>query len=625
MSTNFWIGKTIAGRYQIANLLGQGGMSAVYKAVDANLKREVAVKLIHTHLSTDPAFLDRFECEAQAVAQLRHANIVQVYDFNHEDDVYYMVQEYVPGETLQARLLGLNQANQAMPFAEALQFMIEICGAVEYAHQRGIIHRDIKPANIMIETRSPGESKAILMDFGIVKILGGEKHTATGAVVGTACYMPPEIVRGEAPDGRSDIYSLGVTLFEMVSGSVPFNAESAVTIMMMHLNNPVPDLNQLRPGIPPELKACIEKALAKQRQQRFASAQEMAEALKKVLSGLSGAELPGSRNRGETPDAWARVASVMLPNPAALPAVESESAQPVPATRTSLHPILYSLSGAAIVGLMLACLAVGFLASRGLFPYGSQTPGLLAAATEAPISASTAESTPTVVSLATPSHTPASDGALPPDAPSVTTRSETACLEGPGETYPQTTLLPANHTALLEGISIDELWLLVQSATETGAASCWLPTLAAIVQGDLSQVPLVEPTLIPTPNVFFVEITAITLDEQGYFVVDFTATNFQPAIPGTHIHFYFNTVPVEQVGMGGSGERKMHGSASPFTGFHALEMPPGATSLCAVVANPNHAIHLNSGNCFALPEIPPELLEMLQDSDFSPGTTDGYK
>ncbi len=237
MTRPSWIGQALGGRYRIDDILGQGGMSAVYKAYDPNLKRVVAVKMIHAHLAEDPKFIIRFEEEAAAVAQLRHPNIVQVFDFNHDNDLYYMVQEFVAGETLQERLRRLNKSNRRMPLDEVIGFISNICEAAGYAHQRGIVHRDIKPANIMIDIHN----QAILMDFGIVKITGGEKHTATGAVVGTALYLPPELIRGETPDARSDQYSLAVTLFEAVNGRPPYEADSAMTLMMMHLNDPLPD------------------------------------------------------------------------------------------------------------------------------------------------------------------------------------------------------------------------------------------------------------------------------------------------------------------------------------------------------------------------------------------------
>ena len=270
------IGQTLGGRYRIDDLLGQGGMSAVYKAFDPNLKRVVAVKIIHAHLAEDPRFVVRFEEEAAAVAQLRHPNIVQVFDFNHDDDLYYMVQEYVAGETLQERLRRLNNSGRWLSLDRAIDYTLNICDALSYAHKRGMVHRDIKPANIMIDIHG----QAILMDFGIVKIIGGEKHTATGAVVGTALYLPPELIRGEIPDPRSDQYSLAITLFEAISGRPPFEADSAMTLMMMHINDPLPDLRQLRPDTPPGLAAIIEKALSKNRDQRYASMADLAHALR---------------------------------------------------------------------------------------------------------------------------------------------------------------------------------------------------------------------------------------------------------------------------------------------------------------------------------------------------------
>ena len=209
-----WIGKTIGGRYQIEALLGQEGMSAVYRATDPNLRRLVAIKVIHAHLSNDPNFIGRFKEEAAAVARLRHPNIVQVHDFNIDGDTCYMVMVYLVGETLQTRLKRLNAASRHMQLEEALQVCIQICEAASYAHNHELVHGDIKPANIMLNVNG----QAILMDFGIVKIIGGDYHTATGATIGTAMYMSPEQIRSERADDRADIFSLGVTLYEMLSG-----------------------------------------------------------------------------------------------------------------------------------------------------------------------------------------------------------------------------------------------------------------------------------------------------------------------------------------------------------------------------------------------------------------------
>lgn len=278
MSQPNWTGQILRGRYQIEELLGEGGMSSVYKATDPNLRRSVAVKLIHTNLSRDAEFVSRFEEEAAAIAQLDHPNVIKVFDFDKDDDTYYMVMEFIPGETLQETLLKLNETNQGPSIEETIRIAASICDALDYAHQLGTIHRDVKPANIMVNARG----QAILMDFGIAKIIGGKHQTATGAIIGTVLYMSPEHAQGGIPDGRVDIYSLGVVIFEMVSGRPPFDADSVVAIILQHLNDPVPDLTELNPDTPQALKSIVEKALAKDPNDRYKSAADMAVALRKV-------------------------------------------------------------------------------------------------------------------------------------------------------------------------------------------------------------------------------------------------------------------------------------------------------------------------------------------------------
>jgi serine/threonine protein kinase len=291
MSTFNLVGQTLGGRYQIQSLIGQGGMASVYKAYDPNLHRSVAIKVIHPHLSNNQEFFRRFEEEATAVAHLRHANIVQMYDFNHDGDQYYMVMEFVMGETLQTRLRRLNASGRHLSIKETINFTAEICDAAYYAHQRGMIHRDIKPANIMLDVNG----RAILMDFGIARIVGASQHTASGAVLGTAMYMSPEQIQGLHTDARADIYSIGVTLFEMLSGKPPFEADSAMTLMMMHLNDPVPDLLELQPNTPPELIEITNKALAKNRDERWQSANEMANALRRLPDQVQKAQAAVSK------------------------------------------------------------------------------------------------------------------------------------------------------------------------------------------------------------------------------------------------------------------------------------------------------------------------------------------
>ena len=276
MARTDWIGQTLNGRYQIQELLGKGGMSAVYKANDPNLRRVVAIKLIHQHLSDDPEFVRRFEEEAAAVAQLRHPNLIQVFDFTHDEGTYYIVFEFVPGETLQDRLKRVKMSNQQMDIDEVIDFTSKSADGLDYAHEKGLIHRDIKPANIIINL----QGDPIVMDFGIAKIIGGTQHTATGAVLGTARYMSPEQIMGEKITPSTDFYSLGVVLYEMLGGRPPFEADSAMTLMMMHMSDPVPDLSMIRADVSPELVAVVNKTLAKDSKDRYQTGQELAEALR---------------------------------------------------------------------------------------------------------------------------------------------------------------------------------------------------------------------------------------------------------------------------------------------------------------------------------------------------------
>lgn len=275
-----WIGRSLGGRYKVEALLGKGGMSAVYKATDPKLKRTVAVKLIHPYLSTDTDFIRRFKTEASAIAAFRHPNIVQVYDFDYDGENYFMVMEYIAGGSLQEKIKRIKSDNTLMPLEQAVNVTAGVCDALSYAHKIGMIHRDIKPANIMLTA----DEQPVLMDFGLVKILNATTHTGTGAIVGTARYMPPEIINDEHPDERSDIYSLGITLYELLSSTPPFNAKSVLSLITMHLHDPVPDLKAIRSDIPYELIRIINKSLEKNRDNRYPSAVEMANDLRRFLS-----------------------------------------------------------------------------------------------------------------------------------------------------------------------------------------------------------------------------------------------------------------------------------------------------------------------------------------------------
>jgi hypothetical protein len=409
MMPQSWIGQTIGGRYQIETLLGQGGMSAVYRGVDPNLRRVVAIKLIHPHLSVNPDFVERFKGEAAAVAGLRHPNIVQVHDFNHDGPTYYMVMEYLAGETLQARLKRLNTARRNLSLEEALRFGRQMCEAAGFAHRRGLVHRDIKPANVMLDLNG----QAILMDFGIVKIVGGQYHTSTGATVGTAMYMSPEQIRSEVVDERSDIYSLGVMLFEMLSGRPPYEADSALTVMMMHLNDPVPDLQDLRPDVPAALTRIIQKALSKEREKRYQTAAEMAADLRRIQEAVDSqtvaAAPPGQTLMQQQPpqpagdEATVKAAARPAEPTISAPALEMVAGEPtLPATglespekpRKQRAVSRKAIAAGVVIGVLLLAAVAIFLVSSN-----RKLPALELAPVEAPEQTIDAENAAAVVNL----------------------------------------------------------------------------------------------------------------------------------------------------------------------------------------------------------------------------------
>ena len=575
MSEPSWIGRKLSNRYEIEDLLGAGGMSSVFRADDPNLRRAVAIKLIHPHLSSDPQFVSRFEEEAVSVAQLRHPNIIQVHDFAHDGDTYYMVLEFVPGETLEERMKRLNAGKRRLSTKDAVNIIASICDALEYAHKRGMVHRDIKPANIMLNL----QGQSILMDFGIAKIVGGKQHTATGAVVGTALYMAPEIIRGEVADHRVDIYSLGVTLFETLTGKRPFEAASAMTTLMMHINDPVPDINEINPDVPASIVAIVVKAMSKDKNDRYQSAAEFATALRSAnlsaptktsvtpAAGLAGTMVentPIAKSAGvagtmieEAPAAAAsnaagtmiesappadslNVAGTMIESappaaslnvsgtmieerPVNMPPVAKTTTPPPPVNhpppkaKTAKGGFPFKWVGLGAVGILLVCSLAFFALKSVISPQPTAT-----------LIPPTLEIIPTV--------------------PEVTATFEpTATLEPPTAT-PEPTVIP---TA----------------------------------------------TLPPGPQV---RITSIILDGSTYEVA-YETYEYTEVLPGMHVHFYFNNFTQSQVGAGGGGSWAVYGGPRPFRKFTTSNRPADATQMCAIVANPNHTVILDTGNCVDLP------------------------
>ena len=459
-----------------------------------------------------------------------------MYDFNHDGDTYYMVLEYVEGETLQARLRSLGSAGQRMKTIDVAHIGAGLSDAVDYAHKRGMIYRDIKPANVMLNP----QGQAILMDFGIAKMIGGTQHTATGAVVGTALYMSPEQALGKRPTSQSDIYSLGVTLFEMVGGRPPFEGDSTMTVMTMHVNDPVPDLTSLNPDTPPSLKRIIENALVKDPERRTQTAAEIASALR---------ELDPASASTKRSDARPEATFIEL-QPTSPESTYVESATPEPPvwtervdTRPPAPPPIappksrekrggpsIALIGGGIGALVLLaiCAIVGFFVVR---PMLTSSPGV---ATEIPSGGDT-----------------------------------------PATTEPTT----------------EEVVIVASTDTSPAPTEAVVPT----------DVPL--PTEVPTatdPPGPYARIDSITLDGNVY-VVNYETFGYTEQLPGMHIHFFFNTVTPANAGSPGSGPWYLYGGPRPFRGYTTGDRPGAATQMCALVANANHSIILDSGNCVDLP------------------------
>jgi serine/threonine protein kinase len=397
---NGLIGKTL-GQYRITEQLGKGGMAEVFKAFQPALNRYVAVKVLHPFVATEEGFLARFQREAQSVAALRHPHIVQVFDFGSEGDLYFMVMEFVQGPTLKKRIAERTAHGDTFSPEEAARIIRQVAQALDYAHRKGMIHRDVKPANILLT----GEGEAVLSDFGVARMMEGPRYTLTG-IMGTPDYMSPEQGMGQEVDARSDVYALGVVLYEMLTGDVPFKADTPMAVVLKHIQDPLPLPRQVAPGIPEPVERVILKALAKEPADRYASAGALAKALTQAIAAASAPPLP-------EPPAF---------DPATL--LAGETPPTAERARQSL-PWLPLAAGAGFLILALAAVLLipGLLNSNdGAMPTAaaraaiSPTPAAIALPTDSP----TPEPIPTPTPLLTATPTPA------PMATSRPTRTPTA-------------------------------------------------------------------------------------------------------------------------------------------------------------------------------------------------------
>lgn len=290
------------GKYELQDHLGRGSMAHVYRAWHPVLNRAVALKVLHAHL-VDPHDETRFRREARAIANLRHPNIIQVHDFDVQDGRCYLVLEYVAGPTLAERLQDLSQRGERMPVVEQQNLFRGLCSALTHAHAQGIVHRDLKPANVLL---TPG-GQPVLTDLSIARMMADSFLTAEGTTLGTPTYMSPEQGQGQHGDTRSDLYSLGVILYQVATGQVPFQADNPYATIMKHVHSPLLPPSAVDPAVSPALERVIVKALEKDPARRYQTAADLWADLEPALTPA-----PSARRRRTRLLVWASLVLAVL-------------------------------------------------------------------------------------------------------------------------------------------------------------------------------------------------------------------------------------------------------------------------------------------------------------------------
>ncbi|HKZ82264.1 MAG TPA: ABC transporter substrate-binding protein [Anaerolineae bacterium] len=349
---------TTLGKYQLIERLGRGGMADVYKGYQPGLDRYIAVKVLHPHLSEDPDFITRFRREAKSVADLRHPHIVQVFDFDIQGENYYMVMEYVEGgKTLKQMLQELAAKGERLPLDRTLDVVASLADALAYAHGLGMIHRDIKPANVLL----PSLERPVLSDFGIARLIGETGLTGSGVMIGTPAYMSPEQGRGERGEARSDIYALGIVLYEMLTGRPPYDADTPYAVILKHINDPLVPPRAVIGALPEAVERIVLRCLAKNPEDRFASMGDLRNALRSAKTAIEGRPGPATLSVAAPPTESLRV---QPPVPEAVEPVRAPVQPAAPAIQPARRPRwIIPAAAIAIVGIAVV-LVVAAIASR---------------------------------------------------------------------------------------------------------------------------------------------------------------------------------------------------------------------------------------------------------------------
>lgn len=484
------------GKYQIIERLGRGGMAEVYRGYHATLDRYVAIKVLHAFLADDPEFKDRFHREAQNVARLKHPNIVQVYDFDYdpEGESFYMVMELIDGPTLKDRLFSLAQEGKLLPFADVVRIIREAAGALAYAHSRSMIHRDVKPANLMLDH----DNRVVLTDFGIAKIVTGAQFTASGGMVGTPAYMAPEQGLGEAGDERSDLYSLGVIFYQLLTGELPYEADAPLAVILKHLNSPIPSVRAHNPELPEAMEQVIIRLMAKDPEDRYQNANDLIADLERI-------------ERGEK----VNYIQPVSPGPL-LTLLDSDTrlatSTSVPVIRDTLPPppnrrATWLMGGIAAGIIIVAGYFIGL--NNGAFPP-------LIAALASPTPTFTPSDTPTATATFTPSDTPTATNTptatyTPSDTPTSTP------TDTPTNTPTETPTPTATDTATPTATPTNTL---TPTPTFTPSATATATATPTVTNTPLPPTPDITQTLLFATQVLEFQTATVAACDFDYAVVD---------------------------------------------------------------------------------------------------------
>ncbi len=490
------------GGYRIVRLLKRTGMSMVYLAHDEKLQRDVVIKIMLPTHSGDESFAIRFQQEALATARLAHPNIVHIYDFGQREDLSYMVMEYLPGGSLHDRLVAAAREGRHLDLPQVTAVVCQIALALDHAHQAGIIHRDVKPSNILFAS----DGRPVLTDLGIARAREGPRLTRTMTAVGTPEYMSPEQSRGDPVDGRSDIYSLGILLYELVCGALPFQADTSWGLLFKHMYEAPPPIQNFNPTVSTALSSVVEKAIAKRPEDRFQTAREMGDALQQALKSPSRRlyPLPPMPQRTTAPPGGGKVAphsqrfrlsgatsasNVTHDEPTRLIGedIAPVVVEPQGVRRRLRRPRLWWISAAvlAMVGLVLIFRFIDILPRPQPKELMMTTPDATVQATASPLTPATATIRPTATAslkLSAPILSPT------PQRP--TTKPPTATVTRERLISPTTTLVPPMLTSLPPTV----LMTATQPFLRPTPATTVVPRLSPVPGGGASRLVPVSPT-----------------------------------------------------------------------------------------------------------------------------------